>query len=380
MLQKREPCRNFQRGSCQYGERCKFLHVTPQHPKPNVFGFGVQTSTQFQRSNTQQQKPNPFGFGVQGNSLPRGANGANDFGSKQNQFKPFENKWTRFSPINTNGSQASRQSDNPPLTANHKCTDPESCKRQIIEDFEHERPNWKLTCYGHSKSSPCDISGDVSYEELRAAAYDDAKRGLSLQSIVERERSLLNAKLLEFENLLRNPYPHSQNSAIATQSSFPGATPSVPSLTAQNNISPVSSFSQLGALFNAPRPASAPNNGFGSIQISSQNASGFGTNISPFGSQPHNQSFGTFMASNTPGFSNNAPRASSQFARSASVQAPKLPNGPNSASTVNGQLSESVITIDNMPKENGTMDDIWLKEEWIPGEIPEEPPPDKYIF
>ncbi|GFY80861.1 zinc finger C-x8-C-x5-C-x3-H type family protein [Actinidia rufa] len=116
-----------------------------------------------------------------GSSQPRGAT---DFGSKQNQFKPFENKWTRFSPINTVGSQASRQPDNLPATANHKCTDPESCKRQIIEDFEQERPLWKLSCYGHGKSSPCDIIGDISYEELRAAAYDDAKRGLSLQSIV----------------------------------------------------------------------------------------------------------------------------------------------------------------------------------------------------
>jgi len=35
-------------------------------------------------------------------------------------------------------------------------------------------------------SGPCDIIGDVSYEELRAAAYDDYKRGLSLQSIVRK--------------------------------------------------------------------------------------------------------------------------------------------------------------------------------------------------
>lgn len=33
-------------------------------------------------------------------------------------------------------------------------------------------------------SFPCDIVGDISYEELRTAAYDDAKRGLSVQAIV----------------------------------------------------------------------------------------------------------------------------------------------------------------------------------------------------
>ncbi|RRT80621.1 hypothetical protein BHM03_00009777, partial [Ensete ventricosum] len=31
---------------------------------------------------------------------------------------------------------------------------------------------------------PCDIVGDTSFEELRAAAYEDARQGLSLQSIV----------------------------------------------------------------------------------------------------------------------------------------------------------------------------------------------------
>lgn len=34
--------------------------------------------------------------------------------------------------------------------------------------------------------SALDIIGDISYEELRAAAYDDAKCGLSLQSIVRK--------------------------------------------------------------------------------------------------------------------------------------------------------------------------------------------------
>ena len=75
---------------------------------------------------------------------------------------------------------------------------------------------------------------------------------------VERERGLLNAKLLEFESLLRNPYAVPQNSAVATQSAFPGATPIAISMTAQNSTSPVSSFSELGAPLNM---------GFGVMQI-----------------------------------------------------------------------------------------------------------------
>lgn len=33
-------------------------------------------------------------------------------------------------------------------------------------------------------SGPCDIAGDISYDELRALAYDDYKHGKSLQAIV----------------------------------------------------------------------------------------------------------------------------------------------------------------------------------------------------
>lgn len=33
-------------------------------------------------------------------------------------------------------------------------------------------------------SAPCDIIGDVSYEELRLSAYNDAKSGMSILSIV----------------------------------------------------------------------------------------------------------------------------------------------------------------------------------------------------
>ncbi|KAA8522650.1 hypothetical protein F0562_009188 [Nyssa sinensis] len=400
MPPKKEPCRNFQRGSCQYGERCKFLHVTQQQPKSNAFGFGMQTATQFQRSNSQQQNPNPFGFGVQNSSQTRVAN---DFGSRQNNFKPFENKWTRFSSVNTGSSHASRQPDNQPQVANHKCSDPESCKRQIIEDFEHERPLWKLTCYSHCKKHPCDIIGDISYDELRAAAYDDAKRGLSLQSIVERERILLNSKLLEFESLLRNPCAVPPHSAIATQSPFSAASPNASSMTARNGAPPsVSSFSQLGASLNigfGMSPANPTNNAFGqpnSFQTSSQTSRVFGTNMMAFGSAgslgnqlPTPPPGGSF-ASNAAPFSNNAASAerkpsstwtmSPQIPSLASNQSPMLSNGSNLAFGTVEQSNLNADIIENVPRDNGSADNnIWLKEEWNPGEIPEDAPPDQYI-
>lgn len=64
--------------SCQYGERCKFLHATQQ---------------------AQQQKPNPFGFGVPNNGQSKAVA---DFGSKQNQYKvflflrPYDNRWLKL--------------------------------------------------------------------------------------------------------------------------------------------------------------------------------------------------------------------------------------------------------------------------------------------
>lgn len=66
---------------------------------------------------------------------------------------------------------------------------------------------------------------------------------------VERERTLLNTKLLEFESLLRNPYAVPLSNA--TRSAFPGVTHSVSSPNAQNSTPPpVSSFSQLSASLN----------------------------------------------------------------------------------------------------------------------------------
>ncbi|KAL6291865.1 hypothetical protein ACE6H2_000007 [Prunus campanulata] len=401
---KKEPCKYFQRGSCQFGDRCKFLHVIQQQQKSNNFGFGSQSGSD------QQRKSNPYGFGVQNNSQSKGPA---DFGSKQSQFKPFENKWSRFSSQTASAAPSSQKYDKQPQATNHRCTDPESCRSIIIEDNEHESPLWKLTCYGHWKNFPCDIVGDVSYEELRAAAYDDAKRGLNMQLIVERERNLLNTKLIEFDKLCK-PQGALLKPNHSSQNPLPSASQNAFLQAANNSAAPsLSSFSQLGTSLNTgfgPRqvslliftllwPSAPSNNGFAQLNPfanSTQTSSGFGTNnflsgsAGSRGSQfpatahvnvfPSSTGFGNtgVMRHETNPFSTLV--VSSQIPSATTGLSPILSDGPTSASNAVGQSTTEVQFLSNMQREKISGEaSIWLKKIWSPGEIPEEEPPDALV-
>lgn len=413
MNRRQELCRNFQRGSCQYGARCKFLHQTQQ-----------------------QQQPNPYGFGVQNPS--QGRSGFNFGANNQNQQKDRGN---RFLPLSGAGSLGSRQNDSQPKVANHMCDDPNLCKQQMIEDFKNERPLWKLTCYGHWKYLPCDISGDISHEELRFAAYDDAKRGLPLQQIVQREMTLFNTKMAEFDSLLRNPYKPPSSSSFGGLSSSPSPFSVPPHGGFQSNTHALvpsvgqfgggggggfeanagfgagagpfaSSFkstspgfaNQAQSSFPAFGKASGSPNNFRTHQNLGSPVTGFGASNSPFGasgpfeSQGASQSlFGNISSMNTfNSQSSGNSFSNSPFSSSAANSMPisnfgnHAVNAPKDVSVPGHLFGTGAQPFMNMPSVapagfvspvnfpnsgQSQQNDIWLKETWTVGEIPEDEPP-----
>ncbi|KAK3131220.1 hypothetical protein QOZ80_6BG0503640 [Eleusine coracana subsp. coracana] len=426
MSRRQELCRNFQRGSCKYGAQCRFVHASSQQqqqPKSNPFGFGMGSSQQQQQPKSnpfgfgtgstqqqqqqpnsnpfgfgmgskqqqpqpsfgaqfqqqQQQKPNPFGFGVQG--------GAAQSRNAPGPTKPFQNKWVRDQSAPTKQSEAAQ----PPPAAHTSCTDPESCRQQIIEDFKNETPLWKLTCYAHLRSGPCDITGDLSFEELRAQAYEDSRQGHPLQSIVERERNIQNAKLMEFTNFLSS---HS----VSQAPSFP-TVPSVPEVkstssfgVSQSNGPPVfSSFSQVGAATNlgpGPRTGVPTNTLFGQSSHTTNQAfpaPTFGVSemkfgvSGPFGSQAK-QSSGSLQGSSASSFGFSKSPTSYQQSPSSSMHHRDIDK--QSLDLLSGMMAPT-NAINQTPVEddkNENQDDsIWLKEKWSIGEIPLSEPPKRHV-
>ncbi|CAM0909751.1 unnamed protein product [Alopecurus aequalis] len=397
MNRRQEPCRNFQRG--RYGAQCRYLHSTSnqhhqqqQQGRPNQFGFGAATRQLQQQpfgaqsQQFQQQQPNRFGFGVQG--------GASQQQNALGPAKPFQNKWVRDASTSAPTRQAEAQPA--PQPAHTSCTDPESCRQQIADDFKNETPLWKLTCYAHLRSGPCDITGDVSYEELRAKAYEQGKQGHPLQSIVEGERNLQNAKLAEFNNLL-NSTRASQTPGFPTVGSFPEVKNNSAFGGSQTNGPPVfTSFNQIGATTTFGSGARTTTPGVPTNTIFGQSAQPtFGQSAQPTFGQSTRPTFGQSTPS-TPSFG--APTfgsagmkfgvqdaSGSQTSRQTFGSMSSNSNFPKSTSSthhsdIDRQSQELLNGITARPsptdqapvednKNENQDDSIWLKEKWAIGQF-----------
>ncbi|PUZ59203.1 hypothetical protein GQ55_4G021700 [Panicum hallii var. hallii] len=391
MNRRQELCRNFQRGSCKYGAQCRFVHASSQqqqqqqHAKPNPFGFGSASRPQQQQSfgsqfqQQQQQKPNPFGFGVQG--------AAGQSRNAPGPAKPFQNKWVRDPSAAPTKQPESAQA---PAAAHTSCTDPESCRQQIADDFKNETPLWKLTCYAHLRSGPCDIKGDISFEELRAKAYEESRQGNPLQSIIEGERNLQNAKVMEFTNFLNNPRVSvSQTTSFPTVAYFPEVKNNSPFGVPQTNGPPVfSSFSQVGSANNfGPGPRTAPgvptNSLFGQSSQASHPAfpaPTFGRSDMKFGVSGSQQPSGSLQGSSMSS-AGNFPKPPAGYQQSASSSHHRDIDR-QSQDLLSGIIAPT-SAVNQAPVEenkNENQDDsIWLKEKWSIGEIPLGEPPQRHI-
>lgn len=408
----RQICRDFQRGSCRFGTRCKFLHQTGPTQQQNAFNSGPKQ--------TQQQQQ---GFGT-------------------NRYGAFNS---------TASTQRTPQQQTTAPAKEHRCGNPKVCLDQIKEDVINEQPTfWRLTSYAHWKFLPNDITGDISPEELRALAYDSAKQGSSAPQIVQKEQSLVAAKRAEFEALQRGPYSGPATSAGGgfqqglTQSSPFGkpsgfGTPAAPTGgfgQPQTMFGvPVTAPAQSGGGFlNATKPSPSPfqssgfgqNSQFGQAGFGSQApksifgsaaqtfpASGFGsqaqtppamgssvfgggfgsqsavqptstTNSFGFGASPFNtpassraSPFNTTAPSGASPFNTASPFGASPFAtpQPAATPAPSTPAAITAAATFSSSPLGSAT-----PQTTGGVEGIWQKETWRLGEIPEEEPPDSVRY
>ncbi|KAI5080086.1 hypothetical protein GOP47_0005565 [Adiantum capillus-veneris] len=394
-------CRDFLRGSCRFGSRCKFSHNTSQQQR--------------------QQSSNPFGFGAknQGQQQPKGGN--------------------YYSPV---ASQRQDKNQSQVAVKEHRCNDPKECKQQIKEDLEHELPAfWRLTCYAHGKFLPNDIAGDVSFEELRAHAYAVGKQGMPIDSVVQNERNMFNAKKKEFGFLLNNPYsgpassgssgsftnsplqqeaskmsfatitPVFSSSPFPTSNSLAGSTGPLsgfgdvkesggfsfglgaPSgtanvVTASNPLSPLTppapGFS-FGARTSDPGPSmqgSFPQNAFSS---SPQLVSGFGQSSfnfnPPIGNPspaPHNLFWegNPFQAAKETEMSDSVVPLNQQNLGVKGTENPMTQMVAGLTSHTNyTSFSSSRPAAPFSQQNEDTKADVWLKANWDLGEVPEEEPP-----
>eukprot|EP00897_Mesotaenium_endlicherianum_P008128 jgi/Mesen1/7343/ME000377S06560 len=267
-------CRDFLRGSCKYGARCKFSHQLPQQQQQQ--GQGQQSrGSQFGQQSRQQQ--------FRGQYDGRGGGGGG--GGTGNRFGPLAGGGgggaSGHGPARQQGASA-------PAAApkDHRCGDARQCQEQIQQDMLNERPStWLASAYAHWKYLNNDVAGDVSFEEARAEAYVAAQQGIPLANIVQRERALLSERTALFDALASRPYrPPAAAAAAAAPSPFGTSLPTMASSQSPPAAAPPGATMLFGKLVAPAGPASAP---FGAPALAFGATAAptvFGTPSSAFGS------------------------------------------------------------------------------------------------
>ena len=86
--------------------------------------------------------------------------------------------------------------------------EPSNPRETIHQDFQNEQPLWRLSCYGHRREGPCDLTGDVSFEEARYKFYSDRAHGVPDYKLVEEFNSAVAAKERELRALKKAADTH----------------------------------------------------------------------------------------------------------------------------------------------------------------------------
>ncbi|GJP83949.1 hypothetical protein CLOP_g14048 [Closterium sp. NIES-67] len=176
-------CRDFQRGSCRWGARCKFVH---QAPAPTQHA---------QRGNRYAELSGSGGGGgwggggrgQGGGGVEGGEEGAEGGVVQGREGVGAADCAARAQVIRGERGGRARGEASTRLD----CVDRLDCESIIAEDAEKERPLWRASVYAHWKYLPCDVGSDVSPEEARLLAYTQAQQGVPLPSIVASERAML---------------------------------------------------------------------------------------------------------------------------------------------------------------------------------------------
>jgi len=177
---------------------------------PNPSGFNAFSSTAYASTSTQSGN-NAVSTAFGGNA----SSGVDKGGGFGNAFREAVVRGQ-----NSAGIQQQNQFVNVQRNANSSNQGAFS-KELLAEDLVKSAPLWKLSCYGQ-EGAECVIKGDVSFEELRAEAYEQLKSGRVLSEIAVVEAERFQKHAASINALLGQPgtqkYPQVAQQSFGTSS------------------------------------------------------------------------------------------------------------------------------------------------------------------